>query len=319
MSFFIGEDGLQNIYMWAIPLHATVILSEMIYSHISESKLYSGKDLATNIYLALVNFSLDLAMKVVAMGVMFFFYSYRIFTWEFTWFYWVICFVVTDFAYYVLHYVDHHSRAFWAIHITHHNSEYFNLTTGFRSSVLEPLYRYLYFVPLAFLGFNPWHIMVVYALGQVYGTWVHTQTVNKMGFLEHILITPSHHRVHHACNIKYLDRNMGMVLIFWDKIFGTFEKEDEKVPVKYGIYPKMPDDKPLTIFSYEWRKIWKDIKQPNIKLSDKIKYIFNSPGWKHDGTGKTVRQYQKDYFAKRTNLKKIEPVNFEVQNQIETI
>ena len=319
MSFFIGEDGLQNIYTWAIPLHATVIFSEMIYSHISESKLYSGKDLATNIYLALGNFSLDLAMKVVAMGVMFFFYSYRIFTWEFTWFYWVICFVVTDFAYYVLHYVDHHSRAFWAIHITHHNSEYFNLTTGFRSSVLEPLYRYLYFVPLAFLGFNPWHIMVVYALGQVYGTWVHTQTVNKMGFLEHILITPSHHRVHHACNIKYLDRNMGMVLIFWDKIFGTFEKEDEKVPVKYGIYPKMPDDKPLTVFSYEWRKIWKDIKQPNIKLTDKIKYIFNSPGWKHDGTGKTVRQYQKDYFAKRNNLKKIEPVNCEVQNQVEII
>jgi sterol desaturase/sphingolipid hydroxylase (fatty acid hydroxylase superfamily) len=319
MSFFIGEDGLQNIYTWAIPLHATVIFSEMIYSHISESKLYSGKDLATNIYLALGNFSLDLAMKVVAMGVMFFFYSYRIFTWEFTWFYWIICFVVTDFAYYVLHYVDHHSRAFWAIHITHHNSEYFNLTTGFRSSVLEPLYRYLYFVPLAFLGFNPWHIMVVYALGQVYGTWVHTQTVNKMGFLEHILITPSHHRVHHACNIKYLDRNMGMVLIFWDKIFGTFEKEDEKVPVKYGIYPKMPDDKPLTVFSYEWRKIWKDIKQPNIKLTDKIKYIFNSPGWKHDGTGKTVRQYQKDYFAKRNNFKKIEPVNCEVQNQVEII
>ena len=299
MSFFIGEDGLQNIYTWAIPLHATVILSEMIYSHYSESKLYSGKDLVQNIFLALGNFSLDLAMKVVAMGVMFFFYSYRLFTWEFTWYYWIICFVVTDLAYYILHYVDHHSRAFWAIHITHHNSEFFNLTTGFRSSVLEPLYRYLYFAPLAFLGFNPWHIMVVYAVGQVYGTWVHTQTVKKMGFLEHILITPSHHRVHHACNIKYLDRNMGMVLVFWDKIFGTFENEDDLVPVKYGIYPKMPDDKSLTVFSYEWIKIWKDIKQPNLKLMDKINYIFNSPGWKHDGTGKTVRQYQKDYLAKK--------------------
>ena len=299
MNFFIGEDGLQNVYLWAIPLHATVILGEMIYSHISESKLYSGKDLFQNIYLALGNFSLDLAMKVIAMGVMFFFYSFRIFNWEFTWYYWLICFLVTDFAYYILHYVDHHSRAFWAIHITHHNSEYFNLTTGFRSSVLEPLYRYLYFSPLAFLGFNPWHILVVYALGQVYGTWVHTQTVKKMGFLENILITPSHHRVHHACNIKYLDRNMGMVLVFWDKIFGTFEKEDDLIPVKYGIYPKMPDDKPLTVFSYEWRKIWKDIKQPNLKLTDKFNYIFNSPGWKHDGTGKTVRQYQKEYFAKK--------------------
>ncbi|SFH91689.1 sterol desaturase family protein [Halpernia frigidisoli] len=299
MSFFLGEDGLQNVYTWAIPFHATVILGEMIYSHVSESKLYNNKDIVQNIFLALGNFSIDLAMKVVTMAVMFFFYSYRIFNWEFTWYYWIICFVVTDLAYWVLHYMDHHSRAFWAVHITHHNSEYFNLTTGFRSSVLEPLYRYLYFAPLAFLGFNPWHILVVYAVGQVYGTWVHTQTVKKMGFLEHILITPSHHRVHHACNIKYLDRNMGMVFVFWDKMFGTFEKEDDLVPVKYGIYPKMPDDKPLTIFAYEWRNIWKDIKQPDLKLTDKFNYIFNSPGWKHDGTGKTVRQYQKEYLAKK--------------------
>lgn len=214
----MDENGLESVYSWAIPVHAAVILAEMIYSHVSEAKLYDKKDVATSVYLALMNFGLDLLMKGFAMFVMFFFYNHRFFTWEFTIWYWLICFVVTDFAYYVLHYVDHHSRAFWAVHITHHNSEYFNLTTGFRSPVLQPLYRYLYFSPLAFLGFNPWHIMVVYAIGQVYGTWVHTQTVKSMGFLEYILVTPSHHRVHHACNIKYLDRNMGMCLIIWDKI-----------------------------------------------------------------------------------------------------
>lgn len=298
-DYFWGENGLEYVYSWSIPILAAVILAEMIYSHVSETKLYSGKDVATNIYLAVLNFGLDFIMKAFAMGVMFFFYNHRFFSWDVTLWYLLICFVVTDFAYYVLHYIDHHSRAFWAVHITHHSSEYFNLTTGFRSPVLQPLYRYLYFSPLAFLGFNPWHIMVVYAIGQVYGTWVHTQAVKSMGILEYILVTPSHHRVHHACNIKYLDRNMGMCLIIWDKIFGTFEKEDPAVPVKYGIYPKMPDNKPDTVLLYEWRKIWKDMKQPGLKFLDRLNYIFNSPGWKHDGSGKTVRQYQKEYWAKK--------------------
>lgn len=303
MDFLMSEDGLENVYAWAVPLHATVILAEMIYSHVSEAKLYSGKDLATNVYLALMNFGLDLIMKAFAMGVMFFFYHHRIFSWDLSIWYLLACFIITDFAYYVLHYVDHRSRAFWAVHITHHSSEYFNLTTGFRSPVLQPLYRYLYFSPLAFLGFNPWHIMVAYAIGQVYGTWVHTQTVKSMGFLEYILVTPSHHRVHHACNVKYLDKNMGMCLIIWDKIFGTFQKEDPNVPVKYGIYPKMPDNRPDTVLFYEWRKIWKDLKQPGLKFTDRINYIFNSPGWRHDGTGKTVRQYQKEYFARQARKK----------------
>ncbi|WP_144281109.1 sterol desaturase family protein [Chryseobacterium echinoideorum] len=300
IDFFTGEDGLESVYAWSIPILVTVILAEMIYSHISEAKLYNRKDTATSVCLALMNFGLDLVMKVFAMAVMFFFYNRSFFSWEFTIWYWLICFVVTDFAYYVLHYVDHHSRAFWAVHITHHNSEYFNLTTGFRSPVLQPLYRYLYFCPLAFLGFNPWHIMVVYAVGQVYGTWVHTQTVKSLGILEYILVTPSHHRVHHACNIKYLDRNMGMCLIVWDKIFGTFEKEDPQTPVKFGIYPKMPDNKPDTVLLYEWRKIWKDLRQPGLKISDRINYIFNAPGWRHDGKGKTVKEYQKKYYHKTT-------------------
>ncbi len=299
MDQFFGEDGVNHIYAVAIPLHATVILGEMIYSHIAETKLYKGKDLLMNIYLALLNFGLDLLMKVVAMAVMFFFYQYRIFDFQFTIWYWIGCFMITDFAYYVHHYVDHHSRAFWAVHITHHNSEHFNITTGFRSPVLQPLYRYLFFSPLAFLGFNPWHIMVVYAIGQVYGTWVHTQTIKKMGFLEYFMVTPSHHRVHHGCNIKYLDRNMGMVFIIWDRIFGTFEAEDPKVPVKFGIYPKMPSEDLKTTIFYEWRKIWKDLKQPNLTVKDRIYYLFNSPGWRHDGTGKTVRQYQKEYWAKK--------------------
>lgn len=297
---FIYENALEGVYKWAIPLHATVILAEMIYSHASRLHLYTGKDLITNIYLALLNFSLDLLMKGVAMGVMFYFFSFKFIDWNLSaWYYWIICFIMVDFAYYVLHLTDHKCRLLWAVHITHHNSDHFNLTTGFRSSVFEPLYRYLFFSPLAFMGFNPWTIMVCYAVGQVYGTWVHTQAIHKLGILEYILVTPSHHRVHHACNIKYLDKNIGMCFIFWDKLFGTFEAEDPNVPVKYGIYPKMPDDGPITTIFYEWRKMFKDLRQPNLKFTDYFNYIFNAPGWRHDGKGKTVKQYQKEYWEKQ--------------------
>lgn len=301
MKEIFSENGQGIIYMWSIPVHTVVILGEMLYSHFNKEKLYETRDVLSNIYLAILNYGLDLLMKGVSMAVMFFFYHHRIFTWEFNIWYFVAVFILQDFVYYVLHYVDHHSRAFWAVHITHHSSDHFNITTGFRSPVLQPLYRYLYFSPLAFLGFNPWHIMVAYSVLQVYGTWVHTQTVKSMGFLEWFMVTPSHHRVHHACNIRYLDRNMGMALIIWDRIFGTFEKEVPDVPIKYGIYPKMEDKGPVNLVFYEWKKIAKDLRQPGLSIRDRIMYLFYAPGWRHDGSGKTVKDYQKEELQRRLN------------------
>lgn len=301
MREIFSENGQGIIYMWSIPVHTVVILGEMLYSHFNKEKLYETRDVLSNIYLAILNYGLDLLMKGVSMAVMFFFYHHRIFTWEFNIWYFVAVFILQDFVYYVLHYVDHHSRAFWAVHITHHSSDHFNITTGFRSPVLQPLYRYLYFSPLAFLGFNPWHIMVAYSVLQVYGTWVHTQTVKSMGFLEWFMVTPSHHRVHHACNIRYLDRNMGMALIIWDRIFGTFEKEVPDVPIKYGIYPKMEDKGPVNLVFYEWKKIAKDLRQPGLSIRDRIMYLFYAPGWRHDGSGKTVKDYQKEELQRRLN------------------
>lgn len=304
MKEIFSENGQGIIYMWSIPVHTVVILGEMLYSHFNKEKLYETRDVLSNIYLAILNYGLDLLMKGVSMAVMFFFYHHRIFTWEFNIWYFVAVFILQDFVYYVLHYVDHHSRAFWAVHITHHSSDHFNITTGFRSPVLQPLYRYLYFSPLAFLGFNPWHIMVAYSVLQVYGTWVHTQTVKSMGFLEWFMVTPSHHRVHHACNIRYLDRNMGMALIIWDRIFGTFEKEVPDVPIKYGIYPKMEDKGPVNLVFYEWKKIAKDLRQPGLSIRDRVMYLFYAPGWRHDGSGKTVKDYQKEELQRRLNKQK---------------
>lgn len=289
------------LYMWSIPFFGTVIVLEMIVSYFVHQHNYSTKDTATNVYFALLNFGLDILMKTFSFLVMGFVYQYSIVTWQVQgiW-YWLFAFIGQDFLYYIHHYVDHHSRFFWATHVTHHNSEYFNITTGFRSPVLQPLYRYMFFLPLAFLGVEPLHIMFAYAVNQIYGTLCHTNFIkSKLGLWGLIFVTPSHHRVHHASNLKYLDKNMGMVLIIWDRIFGTFQAEiDEEnyEKIHYGLRKEIKDKGPINIIFHEWRDIIHDVfvTKRDLPLGTKLKYVFNPPGWSHDGSTKTSKELQRE-------------------------
>jgi len=167
-----------------------------------------------------------------------------------------------------------------------------------------PFYRYLYFIPLAFLGFGPLDIIFMYALTQTYGILVHTQAIAKLPkWVEYIFVTPSHHRVHHASNIPYMDKNMGMVLIIWDRIFGTFVEEmpDEK-PV-YGLYsPIEQPHHPVHIIFHEWKKILQDFNK-QISIKDKLKYLFMPPGWSPDGSTKTSKQLQANWHEERKKKK----------------
>ena len=289
-----GENGVGYVYLFTTPFFIAIIFFEMYYSYKHKENRYTFKDTSTNVYMAILNYSLDIVLKTIGLGIMFFVYQYRLFDFEWTIWYWIGVFLFQDFAYYVHHYVDHHSRLFWAVHVTHHNSEYFNISTGFRSPVLQPLYRFMFFSPIAFIGFNPWHIMMAYAIFQIWGTWVHTQSVKSMGVLEYFMVTPSHHRVHHASNIRYLDKNMGMGLIIWDKIFGTFEKEDPNYePIRYGLTKPIEDKGPINIVFHEWKGIWKDVTQKDISFSDRINYIFQPPGWHHSDNIQTSKVLQK--------------------------
>lgn len=281
------------IYLYSIPFFSAIILLEALYSYLGHKDLYTKHDTLTNLIFAVVNILLDLLMKGFSFWVLSFFYHRKLFELSHGWFYWIACFVITDFLYYIHHCVDHKSRFFWAVHVTHHNSDHFNITTGFRSPVFQPLYRYLFFIPAAWMGFEPLHIMFCYALGQIYGTLIHTQSIGKLGPLEWIFITPSHHRVHHACNIKYLDRNMGMVLILWDKIFGTFEKECPEEPVFFGLTSAPEHKNPIFMIFHEWRAIAKDLAQPGLSWSTRFKYIFYPPGWRHEGESFTTKTLQK--------------------------
>jgi len=286
------------IYLLSIPIYGIAIPLELLLSHLHGLHFYSWRQTLMNVYLNLVNAGIDLLLRGLALMVLVFFGSFSIENTLHPILYWALLFLAEDFMFWVEHFVDHRVRFFWAVHVTHHSSEEFNLSTGFRSSVLMPCYRYLYFIPLALLGFNPVHILFMYALTQTYGILVHTRAIGKLpAWIEAVLVTPSHHRVHHASNIPYLDKNMGMVLIIWDRLFGTFaaERPDEK-PV-YGLTkPLAQPNHPIRIITHEWAALAHDIARAK-SWKDKLRYLYMPPGWSPDGSTHTSAELQREYDA----------------------
>lgn len=280
------------------PFLVLIIAVEALLSTYFKTSAYHLKDTLNNVLLTCLNFGLDLLMKGANIAVLFFCYQFAFFKIENIWLYWSMLVICEDLMYYFLHYVDHHVRLFWAVHVTHHSSEKMNLTIGFRSSVFQPLYRVIYFIPLALVGFQPLHIALVYAITQFWGIFVHTEFIGKLGFLEYILVTPSHHRVHHASNVEYLDKNLGMLFIFWDKIFGTYQELLPHVKPVYGLVQKANTYHPVHIIFYEWKNIYKDLKLP-ISWKQKYKYVVGLPGWSHDGSRATSRQMRQQLKNKK--------------------
>ncbi len=283
-------------FIFSIPLYTIVIGTEILLSNWGGKKFYSFKDTIQNILFALINAGLDLALRwLFYITVLMWCYHQQFFKIENAFLYWFILFILEDFAFYIEHYVDHYCRLFWAVHVTHHSSEEFNLSTGFRSSVFQPVYRFIYFIPIALMGYHPLDIVFMYSFTQTYGILVHTQYIKKMPrWFETIFVSPSHHRVHHASNTRYLDKNMGMVLIIWDKMFGTFQEEIESDPIKYGLTKPVANDKnPMNMIFHEWKNIRKDFSK-KIPFNTKLKYLLKPPGWSHDGSSKTANEMRKE-------------------------
>ncbi|MGZ4035667.1 MAG: sterol desaturase family protein [Bacteroidia bacterium] len=271
------------------PIYAIVIGAEILFSYFHQKHYYSFKGTLSNIYLTSLNLGLDILVRGICLLVLNYFYQFKFVEIHNQYAYWIVLLFAQDFMYYWLHRVDHYCRLFWAVHVTHHSSEEFNLTVGFRSSVFQPLYRFIYFIPLALAGFRGIDIMFIYSATQIYGILIHTKTINKMGFLEYFMSTPSHHRVHHASNVKYLDKNMGMVLIIWDRLFGTFAPEEENEKVIFGLTENIKTYHPIKMVFHEWINIFNDLKKAS-SFKAKIMYIIGPPGWSHDGSKKTSRQ-----------------------------
>jgi sterol desaturase/sphingolipid hydroxylase (fatty acid hydroxylase superfamily) len=292
----------QWLILVSTPIYCLIIGIELLLSHLQQRKTYTLRNTVSNVYLMLLNGGLDLAFRLVTLAVLGYFFQQSLIQWNHDILYWVLLVLVEDFMYYWLHRFDHEIRLFWAVHVTHHSSETMNFTVGFRSSVFQPLYRFIYFIPIALLGFNPLDLLFVYSATQIWGIFVHTEYIQKMGVLEHILVTPSHHRVHHGSNPKYLDKNMGMFLIVWDKLFGTFQKElaaNDYAPIQYGLTKNLENPGPIKVIFHEWQQIWQDCTQKGIRFSERMQYLFGAPGWSHDGSRLTSVQMREQESKQR--------------------
>jgi sterol desaturase/sphingolipid hydroxylase (fatty acid hydroxylase superfamily) len=194
-----------------------------------------------------------------------------------TWWSLALLFLGVDLGYYWFHRASHRVRFLWAIHVTHHSSELMNFSTALRQPPLEHLFDWLWFVPLAWLGFSPKLILLLYGLNLIYQFFIHTELTGKFPrWIEFIFNTPSHHRVHHGTNQQYLDRNYAGVFIIWDRLFGSFVEEQEKV--KYGILHPVHSDNPFYLGFHLWADIFRDVIRPS-SLWTKLKMIFAPPGW----------------------------------------
>lgn len=273
---------------YAIPAFVALVLAEMFVARMRDRRRFCPRDTLTSLGLGLGSTVAGLLtggfVYALAMGV----YQFRIFTIPFTWYWFVLAFVLDDLAYYTFHRAAHRVRWFWASHVIHHSSQHYNLTTALRQTWTGFISAsFLFRLPLFLIGFHPVMIFFVAGLNLIYQFWIHTEVVGRMPrWFEAVMNTPSHHRVHHATNPRYLDKNYAGVFIVWDKMFGTFVEEREDDRPRYGIVKDLGSFNLLWAAFHEWIGIARDVvAAPNLR--SRILYMFAPPGWSHDGSRDT--------------------------------
>nr|WP_302054125.1 sterol desaturase family protein [Sphingomonas tagetis] len=272
----------------AVPAFVLLVLAEMIVARFRDRSRYCPRDTLTSLMLG---FGSTIA-GVLAGGMVFalasWVHQFRLFDIGYAWYWFAIAFVLDDLAYYVFHRSAHRVRWFWASHVIHHSSQHYNLSTALRQTWTGFFsLGFLFRLPLFLIGFPPAMVFFVAGVNLVYQFWIHTEVIGRMPrWFEAVMNTPSHHRVHHATNARYLDRNYAGVFIVWDKLFGTFEAERDDDRPRYGIVHNLPDFNVLRAAFHEWWGITKDVwRAPS--LYARLGYMFGPPGWSPDGSRDT--------------------------------
>jgi len=264
-----------NPIVIAIPIFAALIAIEAWFARRSHPEFYESRDAWTNILIGFVSVAFGLLFGLFIAGI--YAFAYEISPFKFpadAWWAWVILFFVDDFAYYWFHRISHESRLFWNFHVVHHSSEYYNLSVAVRQSWFSGTMHWIFYAPVMLLGFAPWMFAVMHGFNLIYQFWIHTRFVDRMGPLEYVLNTPSHHRVHHGVNDPYLDKNYAGVLIVWDRLFGSFVEETEEP--RYGIIKPIRSFNPLWINTHGWAEMFAAMKERR-SLAGKLRCVFASP------------------------------------------
>jgi alkylglycerol monooxygenase len=273
-----------NPIVLSIPVFFILIGIELLVERFTHKELYRFPDAIANLSCGITSQLSGLFLKIFAIGAYQYLYEhFAFFTLEKNWFYWLALVLLVDLSYYWAHRMSHEINLFWGGHVVHHQSEEYNLSVALRQSSLQVVWTFAFSLPIAFLGFETFDFALISALNTLYQFWIHTETINKLPrWFEFIFNTPSHHRVHHGRNPKYIDKNHAGSLIIWDRMFGTFQPEEERPT--YGI------TKPINSWNALWANVshYADMTDDLKRIpswSDRFKYLFKKPGWLPESLG----------------------------------
>jgi sterol desaturase/sphingolipid hydroxylase (fatty acid hydroxylase superfamily) len=281
---------VSNLVLYSIPAFLALIVLEVVWARRHPDAVgYERRDTAASLSMGIANVAVSAGAKLLSIPFFALIYEHRVLdlghadlVWS-----WLVLLVAEDFCYYWFHRCHHEVRLLWAVHVNHHSSQHYNLSTALRQALLTPLTGPIFWAPLALVGYPPWMILTAQAWSLLYQFWLHTESIGKLGPLEYIFNTPSHHRVHHGKNVRYLDRNHAGIFIVWDRLFGTFEPEGERVV--YGLTKDIHTFNLIRISFHELAAIAADVRRAS-GLRAKLGYVFAPPGWSHDGSTLTAGQ-----------------------------
>ena len=278
------------ILYYAIPGFVLLLSVEAWFSHRENKGLYETKDTWSSLGLGIGNVLVGFVTKAAVFGLFIFLYRFRLFELDTNyWWYWVLLFFADDFSYYWFHRTAHSVNWFWASHVVHHSSQNYNLAAALRQTWTGNLSgSFLFWAWMPLMGFHPIWILFMQQISLIYQFWIHTETVRRLPkFIEYIFNTPSHHRVHHGSDVKYLDKNHGGILIIWDRMFGTFQPEEERP--RYGLTTNIDSFNPFVIALTTWAQLLRKAKNAG-SIKQGLSYFIKPPGWSHNGSTKTVQQ-----------------------------
>ena len=277
----------------AVPGFVLLVLLEMVWAWRKSPNSYEPRDTLTSLAMGLGSTVAGLLTAGFVGGAFLAVYEHRLFEIGWVWWAWIACFVLDDLAYYWFHRTAHRVRWFWASHVNHHSSQHYNLSTALRQTWTGTIaFGFIFRLPLLLIGFPPAMILFCAGLNLIYQFWFHTEAIDKCPrWFEAVFNTPSHHRVHHATNPLYLDRNYAGVFIVWDRMFGTFQPELADQRPHYGIVKQLGSFNLLWVAFHEWIGIARDVW--NAPWGSKLGYLWRPPGWSHDAsrdTSDAIRQ-----------------------------
>jgi sterol desaturase/sphingolipid hydroxylase (fatty acid hydroxylase superfamily) len=284
-----------HVVTLAIPGFLGALFLEAFLARRRGRKIAERADSAASLAMGVGSLVAGAAWAGAAFAVYSALHAHRLFDFGAGWGVFALALVGDDFAYYWFHRAHHEVRLLWASHVPHHSSQRYNYATALRQS-WTPMTTLPFVAPLAWLGFDPLLLVTVHGVNLIYQFWIHTELIDRCpAWFEAVFNTPSHHRVHHGSNPRYLDRNYGGILILWDRMFGTFEPEAE--PVRFGLTKNLESYNPLRIAFEEFVRVARDAWRAD-SWSARFGHVFARPGWRPGGARQTASDLRRAVLAR---------------------